>query len=261
MQLTGIGRFIFWSGGSLWIGKALGVSELHAHHAIQVSVGLSGQVQFRTSTSEAWRPYDAVMIPPDLTHTFQAPGASVAQLFCEPESVLGRALLLHFGSEGIRTIPTSEIRPHAARLRAAFEDGQPDEELEEIVLDTFYSLAERIVPRQTDQRIMRATAFIRERLAENLALEMVARHVGLSTGRFRHLFVEETGISFRSYLLWTRLNLALEFGFASGSWTEAAHATNFADSAHLSRTARRMYGLAPSSLRQQEPALMRQLTA
>lgn len=261
MQLTGIGRFIFWSGGGLWIGQALGPSELHAHHAIQVSVGLSGRVQFRTSASLPWQFYDAVMIPPDLTHTFQAPGCMVAQLFCEPESALGRALLLRFGTDGLRPMAAADVAPHVEQLRAAFDDGLADEELEDIALETFHALAGRANARPADPRIVRAMVFIAERVAEPIALEDVARHVGLSPGRFRHVFVAETGISFRAYLLWTRLNRALELGFARGSWTEAAHATNFADSAHLSRTTRRMYGFAPSSLRQEIPAASRPMTA
>jgi AraC family transcriptional regulator len=48
------------------------------------------------------------------------------------------------------------------------------------------------------------------------------------------------------------LNRALSIGFSGGSWTEAAHAANFADSAHLTRTCRRMFGLAPTSARVEE---------
>ena len=32
----------------------------------------------------------------------------------------------------------------------------------------------------------------------------------MSASRFRHLFVAETGSSFRAYLLWLRVNLAIE---------------------------------------------------
>jgi AraC-like DNA-binding protein len=35
---------------------------------------------------------------------------------------------------------------------------------------------------------------------------------------------------------------------AGSSWTEAAQQAGFADSAHLSRTCRRMFGIAPSML-------------
>jgi len=82
-----------------------------------------------------------------------------------------------------------------------------------------------------------------------LTLQDMADSVGLSAGRFRHLFATVSGIPFRVFLLWARLNRALELGFGGTAWTEAAHLTRFADSAHLSRTCRRMYGIAPSSIR------------
>jgi AraC-like DNA-binding protein len=70
----------------------------------------------------------------------------------------------------------------------------------------------------------------------------------LSTGRFRHLFVRETGVAFRPYVLWLRLNVAIECSMQGRSWTEAAHEAGFADSAHLSRTFRRMFGMNPATL-------------
>jgi AraC family transcriptional regulator len=261
MQISGIGRIIFWSGGSIWIGQAVGPIECHSHHAIQVSMGLSDRVQFRTSDAAAWVSYGAAFIPSDLAHSFQAPGKTVANLFCEPESALGRALLARFGGDNIVGIPPADIAPNAKALRSAFDEGNLDEELEDIALETLYALGGGVPASLVDQRIIRATAYIAAKLGEPLTLEAVAHHVGLSAGRFRHLFVEETGISFRAYLLWIRLNCALELGFGGTSWTDAAHATNFADSAHLSRTTRRMYGLAPSSLRQQLPAASHPMTA
>ena len=42
--------------------------------------------------------------------------------------------------------------------------------------------------------------------------------------------------------------LAVARGMAGGSWTEAAQQAGFAESAHLSRTCRRMFGIAPTML-------------
>ncbi|MDX8480747.1 AraC family transcriptional regulator [Mesorhizobium sp. VK24D] len=261
MGIAGIGRIIFWAGGSLWIGQALGPSELHAHHAVQVGIALTDRVEFRTSDSAPWQAYAAAVIPPDLPHTFQAPGRIVAHLFCAPESALGRSLIDRFGRGRIVGVPPAEIAPHARRLRSKFDDGVEDQELEAAALEVLYALSGTTPVNEVDPRVLRATAFIAARLAEPLDLETVADHVGLSAGRFRHLFVAETGISFRVYLLWTRLNRALELSYAGTSWTEAAHAANFADSAHLSRTARRMFGFAPSSVRQALPAASTPMTA
>jgi ribosome-associated protein len=76
-------------------------------------------------------------------------------------------------------------------------------------------------------------------LDQPVRLRDAATLVGLSPGRTRHLFVQHTGLPFRTWLLWHRLVRALE-GWSDGdSLTEAAHAAGFADSAHLSRTFRR----------------------
>jgi AraC family transcriptional regulator len=63
-----------------------------------------------------------------------------------------------------------------------------------------------------------------------------------------HLFVEQTGLPFRTYLLWLRLTKAVESMAAGASLTEAAHEAGFADSAHFSRTFRRMFGVAAAAL-------------
>lgn len=261
MRVSGIGRVIFWAGGSLWIGQAFGDFEPHAHHAIQISIGLSDGVAFRAGAEAALVSYGAAFIPPDFMHTLQASGRMLANLFCEPESALGRGLLDRFGRTRIVALPPAAIAPHAEALGDAFGEGSPDEELEALALDLLYALAGGAPARTVDPRIARATEVIAARLAQPLSLADVAGEVGLSPSRLRHLFVAETGVSFRAYLLWTRLNRALELGFSGTPWTEAAHATHFADSAHLSRTARRMYGLAPSSIRQDLPAAARPMTA
>ncbi len=107
----------------------------------------------------------------------------------------------------------------------------------------------RELPRAVDPRIRRAFEEIDRRLDEPITLAEIASHVALSEERFRHLFVAETGVAFRPYILWARLNRALALGYSGRSWTEAAHAANFADSAHLTRTCRRMFGITPASIR------------
>lgn len=100
-----------------------------------------------------------------------------------------------------------------------------------------------------DPRVARAIELIRGRLGETISLSEIAAAVHLSPDRFRHLFLEETGVGLRPYVLWLRLEIALATYVAGNTLTDAAHAGGFADSAHLSRTFKKMFGIAPASVR------------
>lgn len=95
-------------------------------------------------------------------------------------------------------------------------------------------------------------AEVREALA-NLHVHYVAAEVHLSADRFSHLFASQTGASLRAWLLWTRMEGAVTSTFQGRSRTEAAHEAGFA-AAHLTRTCRRMIGLAPPMLVPEAPS-------
>jgi AraC-like DNA-binding protein len=82
-----------------------------------------------------------------------------------------------------------------------------------------------------------------------VSLPLAAAAVHLSHSRARHLFVEHTGLPFKTYVLWLRLQRAVTLYASGSSLTEAAHQSGFADSAHLSRTFRRTFGLPAAALR------------
>jgi AraC-like DNA-binding protein len=258
MQVSGIGRVIFWGGGNLWIGRAADPVPMHAHHAIQIAIGFTAPVEFRSSSSAPWTAYPrGALIRPDAPHEFKASGRRVVNVLFEPESELGRALL-----ERYRGGPVTALDADVADLARAYDEGAPDETLVEYVMTLLSRLADGARSRRaTDPRVIRAMRWIGAHLDEPISLADVAEIAGLSQGRMRHLFVAETGIAFRPYVLWARLNRALELGFSGTSWTQAAYATNFSDSAHLTRTCRRMYGLVPTSVKINRAALVGQRTA
>ena len=74
-----------------------------------------------------------------------------------------------------------------------------------------------------DLRVRKMIAYATSAIDRPLGLGEIANVAGLSPSRARHLFVEQTGLPFRTYLLWLRVTKAVEI-FASGrSLTEAAH--------------------------------------
>lgn len=251
--IAGTGRILMWQGGSLWLGRDVSLSRAHAHHAIQISLGLgdaNAALALRDGAAGPWRDYRAALVPPHRSHAFDGRGCSLAQLFIEPETAAGRALVAQYGGAGIAPlagIAPDALSPFAQALQARrYDDGA--------LIRAAHELIDRLVgplPPRPDAR--RRLDGMLERIAaslpQGLTLEELAEQVHLSPGRTRHLFVAETGITFRGYILWLRINRAVELMMQGHSWTHAAHEAGFADSAHLSRTFRRVFGLSPAMIR------------
>lgn len=240
----GTGRTIFWRGGSVWIGQVTEETGFHDHHAIQMTLALSGAaVQFRTPAG-AWTAYTAAIVAAHEPHAFKAPGQLVALVFAEPESLEGRRLRERF-PEGIAPLDAMALATETAQLAAAYARGAADSDIVACAQAVIGKLAsvQPGAPRSLDKRIERAIDIVRQRLGETVMMTEVADAVHLSPERFRHLFLQETGVRFRPYVLWLRLETAVAAYASGSSLTEASHAAGFADSAHFSRTFKRMFGV------------------
>ncbi|HEX6060298.1 MAG TPA: AraC family transcriptional regulator [Gemmatimonadaceae bacterium] len=253
--IGGIGQFVSWDGGCLFIGRDVGVVPLHAHYAIQVVFGSEHGVRLRTSERDEWSAYGGAIIPSRQPHTMDASGIGVnAVLFVEPETREGRALAELYLHGGIAPLPAGTLAQPSSGLFAAFLDGASEAALTEAARRVVSALTGGVEPRVvSDARILRAIAYIKANIAGPLTLEQVAAEAFLSPSRFRHLFVEETGTALRPYILWRRFLRVWELVTAGESLSAAAHAAGFADAAHLTRTSRRTFGFPPSAMQTSSP--------
>jgi len=78
--------------------------------------------------------------------------------------------------------------------------------------------------------------------------ESFARRARVSPSRFAHPFKEQVGLPFSRYMLWRKLTRAMLAIGSERKIADAAHAADFADAAHLTRTFYQMVGMAPSAL-------------
>jgi len=247
--VAGIGRVLMWKGASVWIGRDTGQAQPHAHHAIQITLAPAQPVRLKAGGDLDWQALSAAIVMPDRPHQFDGRGEAVAMVFVEPETLAGRALLARHGGADLSPLHDDALHALATALHAAFNARAADAVLVARARQVIDHLAGQTpAPTPVDSRIDAALDWLRARLDRDITLAQAAAIAHLSPSRFRHLFVEQTGISFRAYLLWARVEAAVGAGMAGSSWTQAAQSAGFADSAHLSRTCRRMFGLAPTML-------------
>lgn len=247
---VGVGDLVAWDGGVLLIGRANRVIPPHAHQAIQVAFGYAAPVGLRTSEDEPWTAYPLGIVASRQPHSMDATSSTYnAVIFVEPETALGRAISERYLERGVASVDDVDTRAACAQLFATWLGGTTKANLIAGAMGVTATLARDVVPvAVTDERILRATEYIRAHLAGDVTLDDVAAQVFLSPGRFRHLFVEQTGMGLRPYVLWRRFILAWDLLTQGESISTAAHRAGFADSAHFTRTSNQMFGFPPSLL-------------
>ena len=225
-----------------------GESQLHAHHAMHVLLARAGTLQVRTDEGSSWQACAGIVSAPNALHAVDARNLDILLVFVDPESDVGRSLC-------------STIEGRLRHLTAGERD-----ELVDAGTDPMHIMGEGGIPWTTRTlRVLRAAVGsprqvhpgVRRllRMLPNMPVrgaipvEDLAGSVGLSTGRFMHVFEESIGIPLRPYLLWLKLQRAAGAVAAGESLMKAAHGAGFSDAAHMTRTFRRMLGVPPSALR------------
>ena len=102
-----------------------------------------------------------------------------------------------------------------------------------------------------DRFLERAVEAMRHAIAGDTTIENLAHNVGISSRQLRNIFRKHTGKSPAQFWREIRLHEAKWRLFnSSQSITQIAYATGFADSAHLSRSFRALFGTTPRVYRQ-----------
>ena len=195
----------------------------------------------------------AALVPSKATHTIDVNACEMnVVLFVEPETPQGRALAARLQGRP-ELLDAAAVADAARGLDQAWRVQGSHDAVRAVCMGLIQELSATAHREPTDARVLAAIEYIRQRVDQPLSLAEVAAAARLSPERFRHLFVEETGMPLRTYLLWRRLLHVWTLLMDGETLSSAAHAAGFADSAHLSRTARTMFGLPPSLLRMGGP--------
>ncbi|ORW02411.1 hypothetical protein AWC13_04045 [Mycobacterium kubicae] len=222
--------------GVLAFSGAIGPTDTHSHHAVQVI--LADTAITMTDDEGASHGGTRLVVAADTAHRIETGAAEGAIVFLDPDTAAGRAanlagriawpqpcLLAHL------ELPVTPVPIVAADVVAHFHD----------------AAASRGGSRHP--AVTAALRQMRDMIGGGpVRTSDVAGRIGWSTARLTHLFTDQVGLPLRRYVLWLRLMTALRAVADGADLTAAAHAAGFADSAHLTRTCRAMFGLAPSAL-------------
>jgi AraC family transcriptional regulator len=219
----------------------------HSHHAIQIVISLDQPVAV-CGHNENWREGRGIVVRQDAIHSFNCDGAFGAMLFVDPESSEG-VWLQTLLTQSITVVPEARLISSVSELRTFIEQPFAGMEIGVLIRQCVHALSSGPPPiRRLDPRVSTVLARIQASDDLRVSLSAAAEMAFLSPSRFAHLFRQQIGLPFSRYMLWRKLTRAMLAIGCERTISDAAHAADFADAAHLTRTFYQMVGMAPSVL-------------
>ena len=239
-------RWYLWDGGFLAVGKSdWGVIPPHSHHAIQIVVAIDGDIALKGGSGD-WRTGRGIIVRHDVEHSYDGKGTLGAMIFVDPESYEGVWLQTALADD-ITVVPEARTSVCAAALQTFVEKPFEAMETGDLIRHCVLSLCPGAPPlRRIDERVTKVLMAIQASDDLRMSIEDAAAMAFLSPSRFAHLFKQQVGLPFRRYMLWRKLTRAMLAIGRERTIAAAAHASDFADAAHLTRTFYQMFGIPPS---------------
>ncbi|PKA14953.1 helix-turn-helix transcriptional regulator [Leptospira haakeii] len=234
-----ISQLCIWPDKVLYLGNHF-ETESHSHFLTQTVIGIQAAVLIELENLHIRS--DFHHIPANTPHRILEGPSSVLLCYADPHSRINSALLAaHKERNG--SIP-KELKEDLLLL----SQKNPDPiSLEKLFYKIAYVKKNTFEIPKIDPRIQSSLSLLREwDFEKRPTLSKFAQNAGLSSGRFTHLFSESLGISFKRFILWTKLSRAVLSLKNGKNLTEACHSSGFSDSSHFSRTFMDMFGVNPS---------------
>lgn len=238
-------KLIITNGVFLFIGSVFDTTP-HQHHAIQIilSIGDKFRVQLENKIIHS----KAIIIDSNIEHRLTGKNDTQISLLIEPESLYGKAItsnILYKKNVLIfdYTLPNifyAQLKNYVLSKHTHIED----------IIDLIFNYLNISISslKEIDERVKTVVRIIKKSDQKQFTICNLANYVYLSESRLQHLFKEQIGISIKRYLLWSKMVDAIRIIANNNNFTFAAHKAGFADSAHISRTCKRMFGITLSDL-------------
>lgn len=250
--VSALGQLFVSPDGVAFLGPAI-PTELHRHFTASVTLCIEGTLRMRTALREPFRPVFGFAALPNMPQQVEGSDSTlILNMQVDPETEafarLSESLWRDAPSHELSEAVATPLRDQVAALMA--EGAVRGQTLWRVVLDALGGPAKG--PRRYDPRIARVLEILKAAMPEAPSTRQLGQQVGLSEGRLIHLFSQQVGVPLRRYVLWLRIRHIVFCAAIGQNLTDAAHEAGFADSAHLTRVFRSMFGMAPSQILRSE---------
>ena len=230
-----------WTNRTLFFG-ALEKLEFHSMGTVAINIGLYQPFYLKTANG-LYQPYRCAIIPAGYQHELQANRSVVASLMIEKNSADFVSLTKQFPFCASTVTRLDDVK-WIQYFQKIYHEKPAKVQIAQLIdqLLDVNNDAQKII----DPRIAYIMQAIQEDIDNELDQNHLAALAGLSTSRFRHLFREQSDISYCRYRIWRRVISAIEALHKVDNLTHAAMEAGFTDAAHFNRCFRGTFGINPS---------------
>lgn len=232
--------------GGIFVGKDI-VSDFHKHYALTVI--LSFGETFKIHTSEGYQDdCQFALIQKNVHFSIETCNkASVAFIHIVPYSVEG--IKLTDSIQPIQKLNNVKSQQSLSLIKDWFYSEYNSQETVENILHSISLIPDISTEKhEIDSRILKALRLIMESADDKLHVNNIANMVNLSISHFNRLFKKETGLTFRRYVLHSKLIKSISAIHENYNLTEASFIGGFSDQPHLTRTFKENFGIKPSEI-------------
>ncbi len=148
------GRFYFWGVRALHLGPGM-PAAVHAHHAVQVCIPLSGTIRLRSGSRARWRKYAGAVISSDQPHESDVAVPLLASFWLDPDTTEARRLVQTLGAP-LASIERSKLAVIVPRLLEGRQEHLSSQRAAALMDEVVQILAPQHHPRPPiDRRVAR----------------------------------------------------------------------------------------------------------
>lgn len=241
--------------GGIYIGKNI-KSNFHKHYSITIIISF-GEA-FKLTTTEQILPsmadkqdlYKVAITQKNISYNLQSPEDDfIAIMHIVPYSEIG--INLSNNERAIQKFNIKLFKTAVIELKNWFTNPENDPIRVKNLLNLISDIPQTSNNKKViiDERIRRSFDLIMNSESEKLPINQIAKSLYLSPSHFARLFKKETGMTFREFVLNSKLIKSIYAMYKNNSLTEAAFLGGFADQPHFTRTFKNAFGIKPSSSR------------